>query len=138
MSYLIDTNIVSELVKPKPKQTVLKWFENIPDDRIFLSVITIGEICKGVELIKDPRKKEKLRLWLEHEIPNWFHQQILPITSEVSDRWGRLNAEIKRPIPAIDSLIAATALHFDLALVTRNTKNFNYSALEIINPWGLH
>lgn len=137
MSYLIDTNVISELLKTKPKQSVLNWFNKIPDEEMFLSVITLGEIRKGVECVADTKRKEKLRLWLEHELPAWFHQRILPITIEVSDRWGRLTNEVKRPLPAIDSLIAATALHFDLALVTRNTKDFNYSALEIINPWEL-
>lgn len=137
MSYLIDTNVISELVKMKPKKSVIKWFDSVPNDELYLSVITLGEIRKGIETVKDSHKKEKLRVWLEHELPSWFGDRIIPITKEVSDRWGRLHAEIHRPIPAIDSLIAATALHFDLALVTRNIKDFNYSAIEIINPWDL-
>ena len=137
MSYLIDTNVISEIIKKKPKQSVIKWFDSIPNNELYLSVITFGEIRKGIETIEDPQKKETLRVWLEHELPSWFDNRIISITKEISDRWGRLHAEIRRPIPAIDSLLAATALHLDLAIVTRNIKDFNYSALEIINPWDL-
>ncbi len=135
MSYLVNTNILSELAKEKPNQSVIKWFKFIPDDEIYMSALTLGEIRKGIETIKDLRKKEKLRIWLEHELPDWFGDNILPINKSISDRWGRLLAEINRSLPAIDSLIAATALHYDFALVTRNTKDFDYPALEIINPW---
>ncbi len=137
MSYLIDTNILSELTKEKPNQSVIKWFKSIPDDEIYISVLTLGEIRKGIETVKNARKKEKLRAWLEHELPDWFGENILSINKEVADRWGRLLAELNRSLPAIDSLIAATALHYDFALVTRNTKDFDYPALEIINPWKL-
>lgn len=137
MTYLIDTNVISELVKVKPKKSVVQWFDSVPSTSLYLSVITLGEIRKGVETVTDPHKKEKLRIWLEHELPAWFSNRILPITEEVSDRWGRLHAETRKSIPAVDSLIAATALHFDLAIVTRNVKDFAYSAIEVINPWEL-
>lgn len=135
MSYLIDTNVISELVKKNPDNNVILWFESIPNDKIYISVITLGEIRKGVDQITQAHKKEKLRVWLEHQLPDWFQDRILPIDSSVADRWGRLVAQARRPLPAIDSLIAATALHFDLSLVTRNESDFKYAGLEIINPW---
>ena len=136
MSYLLDTNVISELIRPKPEPKVLEWFKNIPEETLYLSVLTLGEIRKGVELLKDLKRKEKLRIWLEIDLPRWFGERVLEINQDVADRWGRLQAEIKRPIPAIDSLIASTALHHDLRLVTRNVNDFKFSSLQVICPWN--
>jgi toxin FitB len=139
VSYLIDTNVISELVRPKPDVAVLEWFASTPDDALFLSVLTLGEIRKGVEKLtsaEDTQRREKLRLWLEHDLRDWFGPRILPIGPDVADHWGRLLARAGRPVPAIDSLLAATALHHDLRLVTRNIKDFDYAGLEVINPWA--
>ena len=135
MSYLLDTNVISELVRPKPSKAVLMWFENIPSDALHISVLTLGEIRKGVEHMPDSARREKLRLWLEHELADWFGNRVLPVDIAVADRWGRLIAQIVRPVPSIDSLLAATALHHELRLVTRNQKDFGYPGLEVINPW---
>ena len=135
MSYLIATCVISELVRPKPDAAVLEWFANTPDEALFLSVLTLGEIRKGVEKLADIQRREKLRLWLEHDLRDWFGPRILPVGPDVADHWGRLLAQAGRPVPATCSLLAATALHHDLRLVTRNTKDFNYAGLEVINPW---
>lgn len=135
MSYLLDTNVISELVRAKPHNPVIEWFKTIPDEALYLSVLTLGEIRKGVEKLSDLRRQEKLRLWLEIELPQWFENRILPIDAHVADRWGRLQSDMKKPLPAIDSLIAATALHHDLRIVTRNVQDFQYPGLEIICPW---
>ncbi len=136
MSYLLDTNVISELVRPKPAKAVLAWFENIPSEALHISVLTLGEIRKGVEQMPDGARREKLRLWLEHDLAGWFETKVLPVDIQVADRWGRLVAQMGRPVPSIDSLLAATALHHELRLVTRNQKDFDYPGLEIINPWG--
>ena len=136
MSYLVDTNVISELVRPKPAKAVLAWFENIPSEALHISVLTLGEIRKGVEQMPDGARREKLRLWLEHELLDWFGTRILLVDIPVADRWGRLVAQIGRPVPSIDSLLAATALHYELRLVTRNQKDFDYPGLEVVNPWG--
>ncbi|WP_038248293.1 type II toxin-antitoxin system VapC family toxin [Ghiorsea bivora] len=135
MSYLLDTNVLSELVRPKPSESVLAWFADVPDESLFISALTIGEIRKGVEGVPDARRKEKLRVWLEHELPEWFGKRVLSIDVHVAERWGRLQAQAKRPVPAIDSLLAATALHHELRMVTRNENDFDYQGLEVINPW---
>lgn len=135
MSYLLDTNVISELVRPKPNTAVLRWFEHVPNDALYISVLTIGEIRKGVEALKDNDRKEQLRLWLENDINTWFGDRMLAINRDVADRWGRLQFSMKRSLPAIDSLIAATALHYDLRLVTRNEKDFIFPTLDVINPW---
>ncbi len=136
MSYLLDTNVISELVRPKPAKAVLAWFENIPSEALHISVLTLGEIRKGVEQMPDGARREKLRLWLEHELVDWFGTRILLVDVPVADRWGRLIAQMGRPVPSIDSMLAATALHYELRLVTRNQKDFGYPGLEVVNPWG--
>ncbi len=136
MSYLLDTNVISELVRPKPAKSVLAWFENIPSEAMHISVLTLGEIRRGVEQMPDGARREKLRLWLEHELVDWFGTRILLVDIPVADRWGRLVAQMGRPVPSIDSLLAATALHYELRLVTRNQKDFDYPGLEVVNPWG--
>lgn len=136
MSYLLDTNIISELVKSQPSEKVTAWIKAVPSDTMHLSVLSIGEIRKGIEKMQHSSKKEKLKIWLEHELPNWFNDRLMSIDVNVAERWGRLLGEAGRSMPAIDSLLAATALHHDLALVTRNTKDFDFPGLELINPWN--
>jgi len=136
MSYLLDTNVVSELARPRPSRRVLAWFETVPDDALHLSVLTLGEIRKGVEQIREARRRERLRVWLEQELPGWFGPRLLLVDAGVADRWGRILAEAGRPVPAIDSLLAATALHHELRLVTRNVDDFLFPGLDVINPWS--
>lgn len=100
-----------------------------------MSVLTFGEIRKGIEKLVDKKKREKLRIWLEHELTAWFDGRVLPVDLAVAERWGRLLADVGRPIPTIDSLLAAAALHHELHLVTRNVKDFDYPGLEVLNPW---
>lgn len=136
MSYLLDTNVVSELVRRRPSRFVTTWFESVPDEALHLSVISLGEIRHGAEAMRDEGGRERIRLWLEQDLPGWFGSRLLPITASVADRWGRLLAEVGRSIPALDSLLAATALHHDLRIVTRNVKDFRFPGLEVVNPWN--
>jgi toxin FitB len=135
MSYLLDTNIIFETIRRNPNKAVIAWLDKLPAEALYLSVLTMGEIQKGVEALGDGKRREKLRLWLEHELPEWFEARVLPIDLAVADRWGRLLAEVGRPFPTIDSLLAATALHHELRLVTRNARDFDYPGLEVINPF---
>ena len=135
MSYLLDTNVVSETIRRQQNKLVIGWLEQIPAEALFVSVLTLGEIRKGVERLTEKRRRERLRTWLEHELPAWFEGRVLPIDFAVADRWGRLLAGVGRPVPTIDSLLAATALHYELRLVTRDTGDFNYPGLEVVNPW---
>ena len=136
MSYLIDTNVISELARARLDTRVVEWFESTPGSALFLSVLTLGELRKGVERLPDASRRERLRLWLEVDLPAWFGDQLLPVDAAVADRWGRLLAEAARPLPAVDSLLAATALHHDLRLVTRNERDFVYPGLDVVNPWN--
>lgn len=135
MSYLLDTNVISETVRRQQDKRVIEWLEHIPPEALFVSVLTLGEIRKGIERLADKKRREKLRLWLEHDLPVWFDGRVLPVDGPVADRWGRLLAEVGRTVPTIDSLFAATALHHELRLVTRNAGDFVYPGLDVINPW---
>lgn len=137
MNYLLDTNIISELVRKQPNKCVQNWLSLIPNEALFISVLTLGEIRKGVANIKDNHRKAKLTIWLEYELPAWFGTRILSVNQAVADRWGRLQSESKKNLSAIDSLLAATALHHDLSIVTRNTIDFQFSGLTVINPWEI-
>lgn len=135
MSYLLDTNVISETARAKPNKAVMQWFERTPDDALHISVLSLGEIRKGVELKAAGHHREALRLWLEHKLPDWFGPRLLPVCADVADKWGRLLGTQRRAFPAIDSLLAATALHHGLSLVTRNVDDFLIPDLEVINPW---
>ncbi len=135
MSYLIDTNVLSELRRRTSDANVVGWLEQRPASTLYISVLTLGEIRKGIEALDPDERKLKLLDWLETELSAFFHGRILAIDEAVADRWGRLLAAAGRPIPAIDSLLAATALAHDLALVTRNTRDFPHPELAVINPW---
>ena len=136
MSYLVDTNVLSELRRRAPSAAVVDWFAQRPATTLYLSVLTLGEIRKGIDPLPDDERKLKLLDWLEVDLPAFFSSRILPVTATVADRWGRLIAQEGRPCPAIDSLLAATAITHGLKLVTRNTRDFDFPGLDVINPWG--
>ncbi|MGB0129831.1 MAG: type II toxin-antitoxin system VapC family toxin [Rhodocyclaceae bacterium] len=135
MSYLLDTNVLSELRRKAPNAGVVEWLGQRPASSLFLSVLTLGEIRKGVETVVEAPRRMALVDWLEADLPAFFVGRILPVDAKVADRWGRLVASAKRPLPAIDSLLAATALHHGLSFVTRNERDFADFGLEVINPW---
>ena len=136
MSYLIDTNVLSELRRKQPGAQVVAWVQARPREALFLSVLTLGEIRKGIERVEDSLRKQALIDWLEVELPSYFLGRVLALDAHVADRWGRLMADAARPLPAIDSLLAATALQHDLTLVTRNIKDFTGLGVRLLNPWG--
>ncbi|MBI4756742.1 MAG: type II toxin-antitoxin system VapC family toxin [Betaproteobacteria bacterium] len=136
MSYLVDTSVLSELRRRQPDSRVTEWFSRRPATTLFLSVLTLGEIRKGVEALPDGERRLRLLDWLEVELPAFFAGRILSVDVAAAHRWGRLQAQAGRSVPAIDSLLAATALHSGLVLVTRNVRDFMYPGLEVTNPWG--
>ena len=136
MSYLLDTNVLSELRKKAPDAGVVDWMGRRPASTLYLSVLTLGELRKGVEGVSEASRRTALLDWLETELPAFFTGRILPVDAQVADRWGRMVAAAGRPVPAIDSLIGATAAHFGLSLVTRNVRDYADLGLDVINPWA--
>ncbi len=137
MNVLLDTNVVSEFARPKPQKAVLEWLRQVPPDALYVSVLTLGELRDGVERLSASTRREQLKLWLERDVRAWFGSRVLPVDTAVADRWGRLRATMKRPLPAVDSLLAATALEHGLRLVTRDAGDFTFPGLEVVNPWAL-
>lgn len=135
MSYLIDTNVLSELRRRTPDDRVVAWMQARPRQSLYLSVLTLGEIRKGIERLDDGTRRQQLLDWLEVELPGYFLGRLFDIDAHTADRWGRLMASAGRPLPAIDGLLAATALQHDLTLVTRNTKDFAGLDVLLVNPW---
>lgn len=136
MSYLIDTNVLSELRRRDPDANVVRWMSERPAATLYLSVLTLGGLCKGIEALPEGERKRRLLDWLEVELPAFFAGRILPIDATVADRWGRLVAQAGRPLPAIDSLLAATAMVHGLTLITRNLGDFRHADLSVLNPWA--
>jgi predicted nucleic acid-binding protein len=132
---LVDTNVISELRRRDPDANVRAWFAQRPATELYLSVLTLGEIRKGVEALTDSGRRTVLNQWLERELPVFFAERLLPMDGAVAHQWGQLLAEAGRSLPAIDSLLAATALHYNLALVTRNLKDFDGLPVQALNPW---
>ena len=138
MKYLFDTTVISELVSKQPNEHVITWIDGVDDRLVYLSVITIGEIKRGIEKLPNSQRTHTLNNWLNEELLIRFDGKILTIDIPVILTWGKLVAKLGnqgRALPAIDSLIAATALHHDLRLVTRNEKDFEGTGVVVINPW---
>jgi predicted nucleic acid-binding protein len=135
LSYLLDTNVLSELRRKSPDETVVEWFARRPPSTLYLSVLTLGELRKGIEGVADSKRRMSLNDWLESDLPAFFVGRILPVDAQVAERWGRLVATAGRPLPAIDSLLGATAAQHGLSIVTRNGTDLAYMGLDIINPW---
>ncbi len=135
MSYLIDTHVLSELRRKSPDSAVARWFADRPAGTLYLSVLTLGELRKGVERLADPVRRLALLDWLETGLPAFFAGRVLAVDAAVADRWGQLQARAGRPLPAIDSLLAATALHHGLILVTRNVRDVSDLGAQVLNPW---
>jgi predicted nucleic acid-binding protein len=135
LSYLLDTNVLSELRRKSPDAGVVEWFSGRPASTLYLSVLTLGELRKGIEGVSDAKRRMALTDWLETDLPSFFSGRILPIDVPVSDRWGRMLASAGRPMPAIDSLLGATAAQHGLSMVTRNERDFIGLGLDLINPW---
>jgi toxin FitB len=138
VNYLIDTNVISELVSARPSERVLEWLESVSPQRIYLSVITIGEIQKGIDKLEDSVRRERLAAWLHQDLLQRFANQMVSIDAETMLVWGSLNARLERlgrPISAIDGLLAACALQGQFTLVTRNSAHFADTGVPLLNPW---
>jgi toxin FitB len=138
MSFLLDTNVVSEWTKPRPNPGVIDWLANVDEDSVYLSVVTLAELRHGIERLSPGKRRTQLDEWLRADLPLRFEDRILPIDAVVADQWGHVVARSEstgRPIHAMDALIAATAEVHSLTLVTRNSADFSETAKSIVDPW---
>ncbi|MDI1251238.1 MAG: type II toxin-antitoxin system VapC family toxin [Lacunisphaera sp.] len=138
MSWLLDTCVICEPTRKSPSGRVSAWLDAQPEETLYLSVLTLGEIRKGVARMPAGPKRKNLERWLEHVLVERFAGRILPVDAEVADVWGRLQGTAQskgRPLPTLDSLLAATARANGLTLVTRNSADFAGTGAELLNPW---
>jgi predicted nucleic acid-binding protein len=138
VNYLLDTNVISELRRPRPEPAVVRWMAEADEDRIFLSVVTIAELEKGVCLLPQSDKKQRLDEWITNDLLPRFDGRIVEIASDIAREWGRITAERQhggRPIATLDAFLAATARRRDFAIVTRNDRDFSDLGLHVVNPW---
>ena len=136
--FLLDTNVISELRNKNPEPRVLEWMEATDEGLLYLSVLTLGEIRKGAALLLQDKRRTQLETWLEVDLQARFAGRIVPIDWAIADRWGLIAAEARRngiTVPVIDGLLAATALHRNLTIVSRNVKDFVTSQVPVLNPW---
>lgn len=138
MKYLLDTCVISEIIKPQPDKGVVSWVQDKNENSLYLSVLTFGEIAKGIEKAFDPVRKRKLQLWVEQDLKQRFEGRIIPIDMAVSARWGIIQGQAElagKPMSVIDGLIAVSGLVHNCIVVTRNIADMAQSPVELLNPW---
>lgn len=137
--FLLDTSVISELVKPRPQPSVTTWIEGVDESLLYLSVLTFGEVRRGIAALPQSRRRATLEAWLDKDLHGRFEGRILAVDQEVADRWGLLTAAARTAgivLPVIDGLLAATALEHNLTLVTRDTGEIPSMGVAVFNPWA--
>jgi predicted nucleic acid-binding protein len=138
VSFLLDTNVISESARPHPDAGVMAWLASVDEEQLFLSVITVAELRHGIERLDAGRRKSALDVWLTDQLPYRFGDRLLVADAGTADHWGRIVAHADdkgRPIGAMDAFIAALAIQHDLTLVTRNIRDFEATGVRLFNPW---
>jgi toxin FitB len=138
MTYLLDTPVVSELIRREPNESVLEWLAAQAEDTLFLSVLTLGELQKGISKLADSERKTRLAMWLAHDLAVRFSQRLLPVDVAVASAWGTLQGEsLQRgtPLPVVDCLLTATARVHNLTIVTRNVADLRRCGATVLDPW---
>ena len=139
MKFLLDTCVISEIIRPKPSRKVIKWIKSEEEGNLFISVLTLGGLHKGIEKLPESKRKEELHNWVENDLKERFLNRIIDIDMRVAMMWGKIQGMAERAgrsMPAIDSLIAATGLIHHLTVVTRNISDMKESGVALLDPWG--
>ncbi|MCK5330926.1 MAG: type II toxin-antitoxin system VapC family toxin [Candidatus Marinimicrobia bacterium] len=138
MNYLLDTCVISELIKKNPDPNVLRWITEVEETSLYLSVLTFGEIHKGIEKLPQSKKKAQLHKWVNSNLRERFKNRIINFDLVVATKWGEIQGQAElagKPMSLIDGLISATGIAYDLIVVTRNTKDMEQSGVSLVNPW---
>ena len=138
MKYLLDTCVISEVIKREPNKNVISWLQAQDEANLFLSLLTFGEIQKGIQKDPDQNRKKRLTIWVEEDLKKRFENRIIPIDLKVVTNWGSLQglAELAgKTMPTLDGLIAVSALTYHCTVATRNTSDMEQSTAELFNPW---
>jgi predicted nucleic acid-binding protein len=141
MKYLLDTCVLSELIKKHPNPKVIKWVSKTDENNLFISVLTIGEIHKGIEKLPNSKKKDELHQWVNYDLKERFRNRIIDFDLKTASVWGQIQAHSElsgKAMPAINGQIVATGISYDLTVVTRNTKDMEISGAILQNPWQQH
>lgn len=139
MRYLLDTNVISEPFKRSPERRVVRWLNDQSPLDLYISVLTLGELTMGFELVPAGKRRDELQSWVTRDVPRHFVGRLLPVDEEIAREWGQMSAEGRatgRELPATDGLLLATAQIHDLVLVTRNERDCANRGVEILNPWS--
>jgi predicted nucleic acid-binding protein len=137
--FLLDTNVPSELTRLRSDPRVERWLDDADDELLYISVVSLGEIFKGLTILPESKRRRELQQWIDETLRPWFEGRVLPVNEAISERWGILAGErhVKgRPLSVGDGLIAATALEHDLTVVTRNVKHFTGLGVGVFDPWN--
>lgn len=138
-SYLLDTNVVSELIKPRPEPHVIAWVRSIDEAELYLSVLTFAEIRYGVEKLAQGARRDRLRRWMETELAGRFENRVLNVDRDIAEVWGVIMARAAAAsvrLPVMDTLLAATAERHEMTMVTRNVRDFARAGVAILDPWS--
>jgi predicted nucleic acid-binding protein len=136
--FLLDTNVASDSAKPRPEPKVERWLNETQDELLFLSVISIAELFKGIASVPQGKKRTQLEFWMETTLRPFFADRLLPVTEQIAERLGVWTGQAKSKgftVEMADGIIAATAFEHDLTLVTRNVRDFAVFGLPLLNPW---
>jgi len=139
VNFLLDTNVISEWLKPRPDRGVIEWLAAVDEDRVYISVVTMSEIRYGIERMPASARRKRIEDWLTTDLPQRFERRIVPIDVTIADSWGKITYRGRtagRPISPMDAFIAATAETRDLTLVTRNVSDFDVLGVAVISPWA--
>jgi predicted nucleic acid-binding protein len=139
VNFLLDTNVVSEWVRPRPDAGVMTWLAEADEDRVFISIVTLAELRHGIERLPSGARRDRLDAWLTSQVPDRFETRVLSVDADIANAWGRIMARGQaagRPVGTMDAFIAATAEQHGLTLVTRNVTDFDILGIQLINPWG--
>jgi predicted nucleic acid-binding protein len=138
VNYLLDTCLISELLKKEPNPAVMAWLDAQDEQTLFLSVLNLGELQKGISKLAEGTKQEELQAWVSHDLAERFSGRILTVDQETALCWGRLQGDAERrgeKLPVMDSMIAASAAVHGMSVVSRNTKDLERCGVQVCNPW---